>query len=283
MPAQLTQSPNHAALADQLLPVVLEAARIQMRYFRVGTPVQAKADASPVTVADQESEAVILSALARITPGVPVVAEEAVAAGDSPDLRHRPTPQFFLVDPLDGTREFVADRPEFTINIALVSHGAPRFGLIYAPALDLLYATLGATHVVEARLSPASTARCFADLACVKITSRPPPPRGLVAVASRSHGSPSTDAFLGQYRIERRTSAGSSLKFCALAKGDADIYPRFGPTCEWDTAAGHAILQAAGGRVTTLDGADLTYGHSALRFLNPDFVAWGKAPLRPEF
>ncbi len=270
-----------AALADALLPAVLVAARVQMRYFRAGAKVITKSDSTPVTVADQESEAVLLAALAHVAPHVPVVAEEAMASGNMPDIGGG-SRDFFLVDPLDGTREFIADRPEFTINIALVRQREPRFGIIYAPAQGVLYATLGDTHVIEAQVQPGSAAHRFADLATKEIRSRTAPSDGLVAVASRSHGTPGTDAFLGQYTVARRTAAGSSLKFCLVAKGDADIYPRVGRTSEWDTAAGQAILKAAGGSVTTLDGAPLLYGKSNDHFRNPDYVAWGRGPLPPQ-
>ncbi len=273
---------SHARLADALLPAVLDAACIQMRYFRAGTAVQTKSDATPVTVADQESEAVLLAALARLAPGVPVVAEEAAAAGRVPNLAGSGMAELFLVDPLDGTREFIADRPEFTINIALVRQGVARFGLIYAPAQGVLYATLNDSQAVELSIAPDADARRFAELRTHEIRSRAAPVAGLVAVASRSHGSAGTDAFLGQYTIAQRTGAGSSLKFCVVAKGAADIYPRVGQTMEWDTAAGQAILTAAGGSVTTLDGAPLHYGKHAQGFRNPDYVAWGRGPLPPQ-
>ncbi len=282
MPGLSPLSIAHADLTDALLPAVMEAARLQLRYFCCNTMVHTKADASPVTMADHESEAILLAALAAIAPAVPVVAEESAAGGHVPDLSGGEG-AFFLVDPLDGTREFVADRPEFTINIALVRDGAPRFGLIYAPALGVLYATLSDTLAVEAMLDPASVAPRMSDLVTTTMTTRAAPSDGLVAVASRSHGSAGTDAFLGQYKVKRRTSAGSSLKFGLIAKGEADIYPRLGPTCEWDTAAGHAILSAAGGSVTTLDGTPLRYGNAAAKFINPDFVAWGRGPLAAEF
>ena len=272
-----------SVLADTLLPVVLAAARIQMRYFRAGTAVLTKTDASPVTVADQESEALIEKALAALAPNLPVVAEEAAAAGRVPKLNGDAGQEFFLVDPLDGTREFIADRPEFTINIALIRDGAPRFGIIYAPALGVLYATLGDGDAIEALVKPTAAVTHFAELDATRIRSRAAPADGLVAIASRSHGTAGTEAFLGQYKVKRRTSAGSSLKFGELAKGAADIYPRLGRTCEWDTAAGQAILVAAGGSVTTLDGVPLRYGKTADRFLNPDFVAWGREPLPPQY
>jgi 3'(2'), 5'-bisphosphate nucleotidase len=269
---------SHATLADALLPAVFEAARIQMRYFRGGAKVVTKADTTPVTVADQESEVVLLAALRRLAPGIPVVAEEATAAGQVPKLNGS-NDELFLVDPLDGTREFIADRPEFTINVALVKGGVPRFGLIYAPAQSLMFVTLGEHQAIELEVAPDSSATRFSGLPMRQVRTRDAPTDGLVAVASRSHGTPGTDAFLGQYRVARRTAAGSSLKFCVIAKGEADIYPRVGPTSEWDTAAGHAIVSVAGGSVTTLDGGPLVYGKSRERFRNPDFVAWGRGPL----
>ncbi len=283
MPDRSPLSITHAALADAVLPAVIAAARVQMHHFRSGTAVMTKSDASPVTVADQQSEALIVAALEAIAPAVPVIAEEAAAAGQLPDLAASSRREFFLVDPLDGTREFIADRPEFTINIALVCDGVTRFGIIYAPALGVLYATLGDDQAIETTLLPSSTVTRFADLAPTPMRTRIAPTAGLVAVASRSHGTSGTDAFLGQYKVQRRMTAGSSLKFGVIAKGEADIYPRLGPTCEWDTAAGHAILSAAGGSVTTLDGAPLRYGNSAAKYLNPDFVAWGRHPLPPQF
>ena len=278
--AQLTD--NTAHLVDALLPAVLAAARVQMHYFRVGCAVLTKTDASPVTAADHESEALILQALAHHMPGVPVIAEEAAAAGHLPSINQTPDLEFFLVDPLDGTREFVNGRPEFTINIALVRAGIPRFGLIYVPATGQLFATLGNHHAIEAHIDATQTAPRLADLNARHIQTRRPPSSGLVAVASRSNHAPGADAFLGQYTVIQRTSAGSSLKFCLVAQGAADIYPRVGPTCEWDTAAGHAIVSAAGGSVTQLDGQPLVYGNAAAKFLNPDFVAWGRQPLAPQ-
>ncbi len=283
MPSKPSLSISHAALAEGLLPAVLAAGRTQLRYFRSGTAVAIKADRTPVTAADQESETILSAALTAVAPGVPVVAEEAAAAGETPVLDTSGSGAFFLVDPLDGTREFIAGRTEFTINIALVSNQTPRFGLIYAPALSQLFVTLDDERAFAAKLDVSAPARGLGDLAGRTIRSRAPESDGLVAVASRSHRTPGTDAFLGQYRIKDRKSAGSSLKFCLLAKGEADIYPRVGPTSEWDTAAGHAILTSAGGSVTLLDGAPLLYGKQSQKFRNPDFVAWGRAPLPPSF
>ncbi len=258
-------------LADALLPVTLAAGAIQMRHFRSGATVQTKADLSPVTVADQDSEALILQALAVLAPGIPVIAEEAMAAGHTPAIGET----FFLVDPLDGTREFIAGRREFTVNIALVRDQTPVFGLVYAPATGDLYVTLDRATAVHVRVAPDAAATSLATLGTRRLHVRPADPNAVVVVASRSHLTAETEAFLGRFNVVERRSAGSSLKFCLIAAGDADLYPRAGPTNEWDTAAGQAVLTAAGGKVTTFAGATLTYGKACDRFRNPDFVAWG--------
>ena len=261
------------ALANALLPVVLAAARIQLGYFESGVAVQTKADTTPVTLADQESEAVILAGLAAIAPGIPVVAEEAMAAGTMPAIGER----FFLVDPLDGTREFIAGRPEFTVNIALVERGVPVFGLVYAPAAGRLFVTLGPEQAIEALIAATSAVQRIDDLQPTTIRARQPDPAALVAVASRSHMTAATEAYLARFHIADRRQAGSSMKFCLIARGDADLYPRIGgKTCEWDIAAGHAVLAAAGGRVVQPDGSPMPYGRSAARFVNGDYVAWGR-------
>jgi 3'(2'), 5'-bisphosphate nucleotidase len=265
---------SHAKLAEMLLPVALEAGRVQMHHFRQGVAVQTKSDATPVTAADQESEAVILAALARIAPSVPVVAEEAMADGEPPLIGAT----FFLVDPLDGTREFIAGRGEFTINIALVVDGHAVFGLVYAPVTHDLFVTTGPNSAVRAMVTPDSGITSLAAAGTTPIAARVPNPQALVALASRSHMNAETEAFLARYAIAERRSAGSSLKFCLVAAGEADVYPRAGRTNEWDTAAGHAILSASGGRMTQLNGAPFRYGKSAERFRNPDYVAWGAGP-----
>ena len=262
---------DHEQLARALLPAVLEAGAVEMRHYGEGVAVETKADASPVTAADREAEAVLLTALARIAPGIPVVAEEAVSQGTIPVV----STSFFLVDPLDGTREFINRRGEFTVNVGLIDHGRPVFGMVYAPALSELYATLGPARAVFARIVPSSAGRDLAAHGCADIRTRIPDPMALTAIASRSHLTPETEQFLMRYRVADRRNAGSSLKFCLLARGEADIYPRLGPTMEWDTAAGHAVLAAAGGSVTAPDGAPFTYGKAANGFRNPHFVAWG--------
>jgi len=268
---------DYAQLADALLPAVLAAGRVELTYFKGGVAVEHKADASPVTAADREAETLLLAAIAQSCPGTPIVAEEASAAAGLPAAASE---RFFLVDPLDGTREFVAGRAEFTVNIGLVEHGAPVFGIVYAPALGKLYATLGPGHAVAADVQPEAAARSFGDVGAHRIEAREPDEQRLIAMASRSHRAAATDRYLAGFNVAQYRQAGSSLKFCVLAEGGADIYPRHGTTSEWDTAAGHAVLLAAGGHVTTFDGNPLVYGKAAERFLNPHFVAWGRRILR---
>jgi 3'(2'), 5'-bisphosphate nucleotidase len=269
---------DHRRLASALVPAVLAAGAIEMRHYRSGVAVEAKANQSPVTIADREAEAVLVAAIAAAAPGISIIAEEAVSAGRMPAIG----PAFFLVDPLDGTREFIEQRGEFTVNIALVRDGAPVFGIVYAPATEELYVTLAPDRAAMARVATREEPVALADLDLAPIHARAPDPSALVALASRSHSNAETEAFLARYRIATRTNAGSSLKFCAIARGAADIYPRLGPTMEWDTAAGHAVLLAAGGAVTTLDGAPLRYGNTARGLRNPHFVAWGTPePIAP--
>ncbi len=201
---------EHEQLARALLPSVLEAGAIEMRYYRSGVAVERKADASPVTAADREAEVVLLAALARIAPGVPVVAEEAVAGGVTPQI----SDAFFLVDPLDGTREFINQRDEFTVNVALVQSGRPVFGIVFAPALGDLCVTLGAARAGHARIAAAPAAAAAVDFADIR--TRRPDHNALIAVASRSHYAAEADDFLARYRVSERRNAGSSLKFCLL-------------------------------------------------------------------
>lgn len=265
-------------LLSALMPSVLAAGAIEMRYYRSGVAVEAKADQTPVTAADREAEAVLVAAIAAAAPSIPIIAEEAVSAGKVPQI----AAEFFLVDPLDGTREFIEQRGEFTVNIALVRDRVPVFGIVYAPATEELYVTLAPDRAAMARVAPREGPFALADINLVPIRTRQPDRSALVALASRSHSNPETEAFLGRYSIAKRTNAGSSLKFCAIARGDADIYPRLGPTMEWDTAAAHAVLLAAGGAVTALDGTPLRYGNAAAGLRNPHFVAWGTPePIAP--
>lgn len=259
-------------LAEALLPAVLAAGQIEMRHFTAGVAVETKADTTPVTIADHEAEAVLIEALHKAAPNVPVIAEEAVAAGRVPEIKEA----FFLVDPLDGTRAFIKRNPEFTVNVGLVERDRPVFGIIYAPALKALYATLGPGEAVKADVAPDAQPAGLDALEMTRLQTRAPDSEALVAFASRSHAAQSTEAFLARLPIAEVRKASSSLKFGLIAQGDADLYARLGRTSEWDTAAGHAILAAAGGCVTTVDGKPLLYGKSADGFANPHFVAWGR-------
>jgi 3'(2'), 5'-bisphosphate nucleotidase len=261
------------ALAEGLLAVALRAARVQLGHFAAGVRATFKADNSPVTVADQESEAIILEGLARIAPGIAVVSEEAVAAGNIPEIGRT----WFLVDPLDGTRSFIRCKPEFTINIALIEDRSPVFGLVYAPAMPDLYLTTGPDEAWAARLPPQSEVASLAACKLERLHTRAPDPDALAALVSASHGDARTSRFLDQHRVRDRRALASSLKFGLVARGEADLYPRAGPTSEWDTAAGHAVLAAAGGTVTTFEGAPLLYGKPG--FSNPGFIAWARKPL----
>ena len=267
---------DFAALTDALLPAVLEAGRVQMAYYESGVDVHSKADASPVTAADQEAEIILLRALALAAPSIAVVAEESSAAGHIAQIGS----SFFLVDPLDGTKEFIKKNGDFTINVGLVVDGRPVYGLVYAPAMDLLFVTIGEGLAVETRLAPSSTVRSLSQCQTTRLQTRTPPTGGLTALESRSHRSAATEEFLKGLPIAEVRAAGSSIKFCLIARGEADLYPRIGPTCEWDTAAAHAVLNAAGGTVLQVDGSPLIYGKTAAKYLNPHFVAWGRSPFK---
>lgn len=233
-----------------------------------GVAFQLKPDGSPVSEADERAEEIILAGLSTLLPGVPIVAEECVTRSGVPALDGR---EFVLVDPLDGTKEFINRNGEFTVNIAIVSGGRPRAGVVYAPALGNYY--LGG-ETARACTAPRGQRPAAADSRVISTRQRP---GSLIAVASRSHRDQETQKFLQGLSISELRSVGSSLKFCLLASGEADVYPRFGPTMEWDTAAGHAVLLAAGGRVTDLNGDTFSYGKSQCAFRNSGFIAWGRS------
>lgn len=252
------------SLTALALDAAIAAARVISEVY--GRPIAAelKSDGSPVTEADEAAEAIIIEYL-RPT-GIPILGEESVAAGIIPELGER----YFVVDPLDGTKEFIKRNGEFTVNIALVEHGVPVMGVVLAPVT-------GETFVGDATgawefntLSGAALDR--RSLAAVMA-------RPLRVVASRSHGHDALASLCQTLDVEGDVSVGSSLKFCLLARGDAQLYPRFTPTCEWDTAAGQAVLEAAGGAVVTLDGDPMRYGKHNDGFLNPFFVAAADLPL----
>jgi 3'(2'), 5'-bisphosphate nucleotidase len=244
-------------LLPKLIEIADQAGAVVLEHYAGDGAVGRKADDSPVTAADGAAEAVILAALRELTPSIPIVAEEEVSAGRVPSIGEGP---FWLVDPLDGTREFISRNGEFTVNIGLIDNGLPIAGVVAAPAIGVLWCG-AAGHGASRR--EAGEMR--------KIEVRSPPAHGRIAVASRSHRDAATDDWLKEQGITDTVSAGSSLKFCLVAEGKADVYPRFGPTMEWDTSAGHAVLRAAGGKIVTAEGAPLRYGKPAFR--NPGFIA----------
>ena len=223
--------------------------------------VSHKDDASPVTEADERAEALILPALRDLLPGIPAIGEEAVSQGLEETVIGR---TFWLVDPIDGTKEFLRRSGEFTVNIALIEEGVPAMGVVTAPAIDRAFRACGA-GTAELREK---------DGKWKPIAVRDIPDEGAIVVSSRSHGDErKLEALIQDMKIQGHKTAGSSLKFCLVAEGEADIYPRYGPTSEWDTAAGHAVLLGAGGNVRLLDGPELPYGKTGWR--NPEFIARG--------
>jgi 3'(2'),5'-bisphosphate nucleotidase len=269
--------PAADSLLASLIDAALAGARAVMAVYRTDFAVEWKADHSPVSVADQRAEAEILARLSAALPNVPVVAEEAVATGELPDTERR----FLLVDPLDGTKEFIRGNGEFTVNVALVEDGAPVAGIVLAPALGLAYAG-GPGGAWKGRLEGGCEA--IADWTEMRVRRSGPRP---VAVASRSHSNSATEQALARAEAGDRRQIGSSLKFCLVAEAEADFYPRMGPTMEWDTAAGDAVLRAAGGIVVTLDGRPLGYGKTGAPgmrdFENPHFLAAGDPAVLARF
>ena len=252
---------------DDMIPkirdVALQAGDLILNIYRSDFEVREKSDASPVTEADEAAERLIIPALRALAPEIPIIAEEAAAAGKLDTISGD---YFWLVDPLDGTKEFIARRDEFTVNIALIERGKPVLGVVHAPALGKIYYCAGhGSAMAEIDNRPAH-----------RIAARHTPKDGAIVVSSRSHGNAEKLSELtGALKVAGHRTAGSSLKFCLVAAGEADIYPRYGPTCEWDTAAGHAVLNAAGGSVRRLDGGDFNYGKSDGNYLNPQFIARG--------
>jgi len=262
------------ALMKGLVEAAADAAGVIMHHYENDIEVMQKGDRSPVTKADQEAEVIILEHLRRIAPGIPVVAEEEVAAGRIPDDLGR---QYFLVDPLDGTKEFLKQNGQFTVNIGLIEDGVPTMGVVYAPAMETLYYGIEPGKAFTQKLDPEKGIEGASANAPEPITVRTVPDTGLIAVSSSSHRHEAVEAFLSQFSVVENKEMGSSLKFCLVATGEADVYPRQPQSsCEWDVAAAHAVLRAAGGELTQLDGTVFDYGHVERKFLNPGFVAWGK-------
>jgi 3'(2'), 5'-bisphosphate nucleotidase len=257
-PRNVLFDPTDPLLLDRVAEIARAAGEVIMPFFRRDADVRTKADDSPVTDADEAADALITRALRQLTPAVSVVSEESAA----PFGGRAPGELFWLVDPLDGTREFIAGRDEFTVNIALVRHGSPVLGVVFLPARGALYSgARGAGAALH-------TAAGRQPLHC-----RPLPAEGATVAVSRSHGDRDADlALLGGLRIAGFVQAGSALKFGLIAAGAADVYPRSGRTMEWDTAAGQAVVEAAGGAVRA-DDMSLVYGKRG--FINPAFVAKG--------
>jgi 3'(2'), 5'-bisphosphate nucleotidase len=255
-------SMDHRGLLELARAAALEAGAAILRVYAGDFAVERKADESPVTLADQFAEKLVLAKLGAATPDIPVVAEEHCAAYGVPGAA---PPRFWLVDPLDGTKEFIKRNGEFTVNIALIEDHRAALGIVHLPAQDVTYGAAGAGTAMRWRGSAAAE----------PIAARAVPSRRAIVVHSRSHSDEQRiGAYLATLAEPERRVAGSSLKFCLIAAGEADLYPRFGRTMEWDTAAGQAVLEAAGGSVKTLEGTPLRYGKPG--FSNPDFIARGR-------
>ncbi|MBC7577417.1 3'(2'),5'-bisphosphate nucleotidase CysQ [Tardiphaga sp.] len=256
-----------AELLAPLTELVIRAGAAILAVNRNVMTVDGKADGSPVTEADLAADAVIAEGLTRLYPEIPSLSEERLQLAKPPYAGN-----LFLIDPLDGTKEFVAGRNEFTVNIALVVNGAPLLGIVGAPALGLVWRGLVGRGAERLRIGPD-----FAVGAATPIFSRPAPSAGTpwVAAVSRSHGDPRTEAFIAARPGAVRMEIGSAVKLCRVAEGAADIYPRLAPTSEWDVAAGQAVLVAAGGRVTDACGAPVRFGGNRADFIVPEFIAWG--------
>jgi 3'(2'), 5'-bisphosphate nucleotidase len=258
--------PDQAArLLGDLTGIVARASSVIRAIPPAAAGTHLKPDQSPVTAADVASETAILEGLARLLPDVPVLSEEMASTKAPPALDG----SFFVVDPLDGTREFIAGRDEFTVNLAIVARGTPVLGIIAAPNRGQVWRGIVGGKAERLRLLADG-----ADQSRPIRTRRWPEQNG-VAVVSRSHLDPATEEFLERLGPVTRSASGSAIKFCQIADGSADVYPRLATTCEWDVAAGLALVAAAGGIVTTPDGGSLTFGHAEKNFRVPAFIAWG--------
>jgi 3'(2'), 5'-bisphosphate nucleotidase len=253
-----------AALIGPLTDLVIQAGCAILAINRGAMRVDGKQDGSPVTEADLAADRIIADGLALIAPELPALSEERVDLARPPYLD-----SFFLIDPLDGTKEFVAGRDEFTVNLALVTNGTPLLGIIGAPALGIVWRGLVGRGAERLATNNASLATP------IHTRRHPKPGEPWIAAVSRSHGDIRTEAFIDARPGARRKKLGSALKFGFVAEGGADIYPRLAPTSEWDIAAGHAVVTAAGGRITDGQGADLQFGSGRERFIVPEFIAWG--------
>lgn len=270
----MVRSLNLAALTspqllDELTTIVSLAAAAILAIDPATAPRRMKSDLSPVSAADEASNREIIKGLSCLLPGIPIVSEESLGSSSATPLG----PSFALVDPLDGTREFLAGRNEFTANIALVIEGIPAVGVIAAPALGLIWRGIAGRGAECLRLRPGATADEAEEFVAIRTRRRPA--QGLIAMVSRSHFDAETAALLGRLPVTARIACGSSIKFCRIAEGSADIYARLAPTHEWDIAAGHAVVTAAGGALMTPESAPLAYGRAVEGFRVPAFLAFG--------
>ncbi|MGI9372522.1 MAG: 3'(2'),5'-bisphosphate nucleotidase CysQ [Hyphomicrobiales bacterium] len=262
----MTHSPISPQQFDAITATAIKAGAVIMDIYSRPIDVELKDDRTPVTEADKAAEVVILKALKEIIPDIPVISEEAASDGYIPHVEN----VFFLVDPLDGTREFISRNGEFTVNIALIVDTQPVAGVVYAPAKGQFYRGQRGKGAEIATISPDQT---IADASWQSINVVDAQEGARIAVASRSHADEKTQAYLDEAGVSETIQAGSSLKFCLIARGDAQIYPRMGRTMEWDTAAGQAVLEAAGGSVITEEGVALGYSKVERGYDNPHFIA----------
>ena len=253
-------------LSLELVNTAYKAGLVIMDIYKKDFNIDIKKDNSPVTIADQKAEELILSDLSNKFPNIPVISEEAYSNGIIPDFSN----EFFLVDPLDGTKEFIKKNGEFTVNIGLIKNGYALMGVVYAPAKKYMYFCDENNNAFKLKINN-NFSGSLKD--AKKINTNSSKEVALTAITSRSQNNSKTDDFLKNYNIKETLLFGSSYKFCLIASGKADIYPRLSPTCEWDIAAGHAILKAAGGNVYSLEGNELQYGFKKEKFINPPFLA----------
>ncbi|WP_193181868.1 3'(2'),5'-bisphosphate nucleotidase CysQ [Nisaea sediminum] len=250
------------SLLNEIILIAREASTLILKYYEGEIAVDDKADGSPVTAADRAADKLIVAGLKKLTPEIPIISEEGFAAGANPDISGG---TYWLVDPLDGTKEFIKRNGDFTVNIALLEDFEPVLGVVLTPVTGLASAGVVGDGAFDEE----------ADGSRRTISARQADPKQITVVASRSHRSPELEAYLAELKPAEEISRGSALKFCLVARGEADLYPRVGPTSEWDTAAGQAVLMAAGGSMTSFDGTPFRYGKADERFLNGMFIAKG--------
>ncbi|WFU26344.1 3'(2'),5'-bisphosphate nucleotidase CysQ [Bradyrhizobium sp. CB1717] len=267
MQVRIIEAEAASGLMEPLTALVVKAGEAILAVNRAAMRVDGKQDGSPVTEADLAADRIIADGLAQLAGDVPTLSEERTQLAAPPFQG-----SFFLIDPLDGTKEFVAGRDEFTVNLALVTRGVPLLGIVSAPALGLLWRGIVGRGAERVRFDRAA----IGDAEPIHTRKLPAPGAPWVAAVSRSHGDPKSEAFIDNRPNALRKTCGSAVKFGRIAEGSADIYPRFGPTSEWDVGAGCAVVTAAGGRVTDGKGGELSFGQRRdTGFIIPEFVAWG--------